>query len=46
MIYRVEKIQWCIRRRCDVLFRLTYRRVWIDHLRVWADYLIFAEELN
>ncbi len=46
MFYSVERVQWCIRRGREVLFRLTYRREWIEHLKTWADYLVFAEELN
>ncbi len=45
VLYTIERVNWCIRRGCDVLFRLTFRRVWLEERKLWADQLVFAEEL-
>jgi hypothetical protein len=46
VLYTIERVNWCIQRRCNVLFRLTFRRVWREELNLWADLLINAEELS
>lgn len=43
--YTIETVSWCVRLRCNVLFRLTYRREWKEELKMWADYLVCSEEL-
>ncbi len=46
MLYTIERVNWCIRRGCNVLFRLTFRREWREELKLWADFLVSAEELG
>jgi hypothetical protein len=45
MYFTVEFVGWCIRLHKDVLFRLTYRREWIDERNLWSDSLVSSEEL-
>jgi hypothetical protein len=45
MYFTVESVAWCIRLKQEVLFRLTYRREWIEELETWADFLVSSEEL-
>ncbi len=46
MYFTVESVGWCIRLRKEVLFRLVYRREWIEELNTWADFLVSSEELS
>ncbi|MFB3814666.1 MAG: hypothetical protein ACE14L_11195 [Terriglobales bacterium] len=43
--YTIECVRWSIHRHCEALFRLTFRRVWLAERRLWASYLVWAEEV-
>ncbi len=45
MYFTIESAAWCIRLHKEVLFRLTYRREWVEERESWVNFLVSSEEL-